>query len=101
MLTPFGWEAEMDNICQHPIFHQPDPRIAQGEYAVKILLNEKDQSKFPIGTQGTAAIARCRQQRKADEDHGARANIYHPLHALAAGFQDGKYGNHLPVVLLS
>jgi multidrug resistance efflux pump len=39
-----------------PIFHQPDPRIGQGQYAVKILLDEKDQSKFPIGAQGTAAI---------------------------------------------
>jgi len=39
-----------------PKFHQPDPRVAQGQYAVKILLADADQSKFPIGAQGSAAI---------------------------------------------
>jgi len=39
-----------------PKFHQPDPRIAQGQYAVRIILADADQSKFPIGAQGTAAI---------------------------------------------
>jgi multidrug resistance efflux pump len=39
-----------------PKFHQPDPRIAQGQYAVRILLADADQSKFPIGAQGSAAI---------------------------------------------
>jgi multidrug resistance efflux pump len=39
-----------------PKFHEPDPRIAQGQYAVKILLADEDQSKFPIGAQGSAAI---------------------------------------------
>ena len=39
-----------------PKFHQPDPRIGQDQYAVKIVMNDQDQSKFPIGAQGTAAI---------------------------------------------
>jgi multidrug resistance efflux pump len=39
-----------------PKFQQPDPRLAQGQYAVKILLDDPDQSKFPIGAQGSAAI---------------------------------------------
>jgi len=39
-----------------PKFHQPDPRIAQGQYAVRIILADADQSKLTIGAQGTAAI---------------------------------------------
>jgi multidrug resistance efflux pump len=39
-----------------PKFHQPDPRVAQGQYAVQIHLDDPDQSKFPIGAQGSAAI---------------------------------------------
>jgi multidrug resistance efflux pump len=39
-----------------PKFQQPPPSIPQGQYAVKILLDDPDQSKFPIGAQGTAAI---------------------------------------------
>jgi multidrug resistance efflux pump len=39
-----------------PKFQQPPPNIPQGQYAVKILLDGLDQSKFPIGAQGTAAI---------------------------------------------
>jgi multidrug resistance efflux pump len=39
-----------------PRFHQSDPRFGQDQYAVKIVLNDPDQSKFPIGAQGTAAI---------------------------------------------
>jgi multidrug resistance efflux pump len=39
-----------------PRFQQPAPNVAQGQYAVKILLNDPDQSKFPIGAQGSAAI---------------------------------------------
>ncbi|WP_198031942.1 hypothetical protein [Bradyrhizobium sp. Ec3.3] len=35
----------------------PSPANApQGQYAVKILLDDSDQSKFPIGAQGSAAI---------------------------------------------
>jgi multidrug resistance efflux pump len=39
-----------------PKFHGQDPRIAQGQYGVKIRLDDADQSKFPIGAQGSAAI---------------------------------------------
>ncbi|MBX9844653.1 MAG: efflux RND transporter periplasmic adaptor subunit [Xanthobacteraceae bacterium] len=39
-----------------PKFHQPDPRLGQSQYAVKIILDDPDQSKFPIGAQGAAAI---------------------------------------------
>jgi len=39
-----------------PKFQQPPPTVPQGQYAVKILLDDPDQSKFPIGAQGTAAI---------------------------------------------
>ena len=39
-----------------PGFQQPPPNVAQGQYAVKILLADEDQSKFPIGAQGSAAV---------------------------------------------
>ena len=39
-----------------PKYQQPPPNIPQGQYAVKILLDDPEQSKFPIGAQGTAAI---------------------------------------------
>jgi hypothetical protein len=39
-----------------PKFQQPPPTVPQGQYAVKIFLDDPDQSKFPIGAQGTAAI---------------------------------------------
>jgi multidrug resistance efflux pump len=39
-----------------PKFQQPAPGVGQGQYAVKILLDDADQSKFPIGAQGAAAI---------------------------------------------
>jgi multidrug resistance efflux pump len=39
-----------------PKFQQPPPNIPQGQYAVRILLADADQSKFPIGAQGSAAI---------------------------------------------
>ncbi len=35
---------------------QPPPTVPQGQYAVKIRLDHSDQSKFPIGAQGSAAI---------------------------------------------
>ncbi len=41
-----------------PKFHQIDLPLGQDQYAVKILLDGQDQSKFPIGAQGTAAIYR-------------------------------------------
>ncbi len=39
-----------------PKFYQPDPRIGQGQYAVKIHLDGADQFPFPIGAQGSAAV---------------------------------------------
>ena len=39
-----------------PKFQQPPPNVPQGQYAVKIRLDHPDQSKFPIGAQGLAAI---------------------------------------------
>jgi len=39
-----------------PKFQAPPPNVPQGQYAVKILLDHPDQSKFPIGAQGLAAI---------------------------------------------
>ena len=39
-----------------PKFQQPPSNVAQGQYAVKIILDDPDQSRFPIGAQGSAAI---------------------------------------------
>jgi multidrug resistance efflux pump len=39
-----------------PKFQQPPPTVPQGQYAVKIRFDHPDQSKFPIGAQGSAAI---------------------------------------------
>jgi hypothetical protein len=39
-----------------PKFQQPPRTVPQGQYAVKIFLDDPDQSKFPIGAQGTAAV---------------------------------------------
>jgi len=39
-----------------PKFHPSSPNVPQGQYAVKILLDDPDQSKFPIGAQGSVAI---------------------------------------------
>jgi multidrug resistance efflux pump len=39
-----------------PKFQQPAPNVPQGQYAVKILLDAANQTEFPIGAQGTAAI---------------------------------------------
>ena len=39
-----------------PKFQQLAPNVPQGQYAVKIPIDGTDQSKFPIGAQGTAAI---------------------------------------------
>jgi multidrug resistance efflux pump len=39
-----------------PKFHPPPPNVPQGQYAVKILLDGANQTEFPIGAQGTAAI---------------------------------------------
>ena len=39
-----------------PKFHPLAPDIPQGQYAVKIILDDADPSKFPIGAQALAAI---------------------------------------------
>jgi len=39
-----------------PKFQQPPASTAQGQYAVKIYLDDSDPSKFSIGAQGSAAI---------------------------------------------
>jgi multidrug resistance efflux pump len=45
-LLPSGTMARFD----------PPPIVPQGRFAVKIVLDDKDPAKFPIGTQGAAAI---------------------------------------------
>jgi hypothetical protein len=60
-----------------PKFQQAAPNIPQGRYAVKILLDDMDQAKFPIGAQGAAARNSNYASRHASEnvknaaDHGA------------------------------
>ena len=39
-----------------PKFHPAAPNVPQGQYAVKIVLDAADESKFPIGAQASAAI---------------------------------------------
>jgi multidrug resistance efflux pump len=39
-----------------PKFQQPPPNVPQDQYAAKIILDDPDQLKFPIGAQGSAAI---------------------------------------------
>jgi len=39
-----------------PKYEPPPPNIPQGQYAVKIIVDDPDQTKFPIGAQGAAAI---------------------------------------------
>lgn len=51
-----------------PKFEAADPNIPQGQYAVKILLDDADQSRFPIGAQGSVAIY-------VDGDKGAWAAL--------------------------
>jgi multidrug resistance efflux pump len=39
-----------------PTFNPPPPETPQGRFAVQIEMDDEDQSKFPIGAQGAAAI---------------------------------------------
>ena len=39
-----------------PKFGPVSPDVPQGQYAVKIVMDDPDQSQFPIGAQGSAAI---------------------------------------------
>ena len=68
-----------------PKFQAPPPNVAQGQYAVKILLNDPDQSKFPIGAQGSAAIYTSGERgawavlRKISLRGHSWANWFYPL----------------------
>ena len=39
-----------------PLFHPEPPKIPQGCFAVAIVFDDPDQTKFPIGAQGVAAV---------------------------------------------
>ncbi len=39
-----------------PVFQPDPPKVPQGCFAVAIVFDDEDQSKFPIGTQGVAAV---------------------------------------------
>jgi multidrug resistance efflux pump len=39
-----------------PVFHPDPPEVPQGCFPVAIVLDDPDQSKFPIGAQGIAAV---------------------------------------------
>ena len=39
-----------------PVFHPDPPKVPQGCFAVAIVFDDADQSKFPIGAQGVAAV---------------------------------------------
>ena len=47
-----------------PKYHPTAPDVPQGQYAVKIVLDDPDSSKFPIGAQGTTAIYTCGETGK-------------------------------------
>jgi multidrug resistance efflux pump len=51
---PKLWEGQAGLLAGLPSLAAP--KVAQAQYAVKILLDDPDQSKFPIGAQGIAAI---------------------------------------------
>ena len=60
LLATYIWKANgqgqylpSDEI---PKYEPPPPTVPQGQYAVKIIVDDPDQSKFPIGAQGAAAI---------------------------------------------
>jgi multidrug resistance efflux pump len=49
-------EGQMLPSGNLPSFRYVPTEVPQGQFAVAITLDDKDQSKFPIGTQGRAAI---------------------------------------------
>jgi hypothetical protein len=49
-------EGQLLPSGQLPTFTPLPPKAPQGQYAVAIILEDPDQSKFPIGAQGAAAI---------------------------------------------
>lgn len=63
---PKLWEGQAGLLVGPPSLAAH--KVAQAQYAVKILLDDPDQSKFPIGAQGSAAIY-------TDGEHGAWAAL--------------------------
>lgn len=61
-------QGQLLPTAEIPKFEAADPSIPQGQYAVKIVLDDAEQSKFPIGAQGSAAIY-------TDGDRGAWAAL--------------------------
>jgi multidrug resistance efflux pump len=49
-------EGQMLPSGDLPKFNPPPKDVPQGRFAVQIVLDDEDQSQFPIGAQGTAAI---------------------------------------------
>jgi len=49
-------EGQMLPSGDLPKFEPAPPKTAQGLFAVQIVMDDEDQSQFPIGAQGTAAI---------------------------------------------
>lgn len=49
-------QGQLLPTAEIPKFEPLDPNVPQGQYAVKILIDDEDQSQFPIGAQGSAAI---------------------------------------------
>jgi len=54
----------------------PPPNPPQGRFAVQIVLDDEDQAKFPIGTQGTAAIYTAQGGWAAMRRIGIRAHSW-------------------------
>lgn len=49
-------QGQLLPTAEIPRFEPVNPSLPQGQYAVKILLDDRDQSRFPIGAQGSVAI---------------------------------------------
>jgi multidrug resistance efflux pump len=49
-------EGQMLPSGDLPKFNPPPPQTPEGRFPVQIVLDDEDQSKFPIGAQGSAAI---------------------------------------------
>ena len=61
-----------------PVFHPEPPKIPQGCFAVAIVFDDPDQSKFPIGAQGVAAVYTKRHERPV----GRAAPDFDPDHLV-------------------
>jgi multidrug resistance efflux pump len=84
-----------------PKFQPPPPNLPQGQYAVKIVLEDPDPLKFPIGAQGIAAIY-------TSGEHGAWAVLRKDLDprslldqpALPDQFLTIREGQAMPVIAI-